>query len=133
MRHRLRFLVRAEGAGEPAEGVGGEVAGELAKQGRGRSKAAPPSRRDSRKTAADKNQPSRDGWAGEDGVAPQRHNSADCTRTTPAANISPHALASDPARSIARQASSMTVQSKPAARASRALHATQKSVARPQT
>lgn len=59
--------------------------------------------------------------------------SADCARLTPAAFISAHAFASEPFRSMPREASSITVALKPALRASSAVHATQKSVARPAT
>src|SRR6185295_17546864 len=55
------------------------------------------------------------------------------SRLTPAAVICAQARWSEPSRSIARQAFSMTVVSNPAARASSAVQATQKSVARPQT
>ncbi len=59
--------------------------------------------------------------------------SADCTRLTSAAFMSAHAFASEPFRSMPREASSITVALKPALRASSAVHATQKSVARPAT
>jgi thiol-disulfide isomerase/thioredoxin len=58
-------------------------------------------------------------------------SAADVVRTTPAAFIRCQAPASDPDVSIARHASSTTTTSNPAARASSALHATQKSVASP--
>src|SRR5262249_52873632 len=59
--------------------------------------------------------------------------SSDRTRATPAFCILCHADSSEPCMSIARQASSTTAQSKPSLRASSAVHATQKSVARPHT
>ena len=57
--------------------------------------------------------------------------SVDLMRWTPAAVMSAHALASDPPASIPRQASSITMASKPSLRASIADQATQKSVASP--
>ena len=64
----------------------------------------------------------------------RRHSemASEATRATPAACISSRAAAKEPSRSMARQASSMTVARKPSSRASSADHLTQKSVARPQ-
>src|SRR6266853_2040080 len=59
--------------------------------------------------------------------------SSDRMRFTPAFSIFSHAAASEPCMSIARQASSTTSAAKPSLRASSAVHATQKSVASPQT
>ena len=59
--------------------------------------------------------------------------SPDCIRLTPARSIRSHAAVSEPCVSIARHASSITIAANPSLRASSAVHATQKSVASPQT
>ncbi len=59
--------------------------------------------------------------------------SLDWMRLTPALAILSQAALSEPLRSMPRQASSITAALKPALRASSAVQATQKSVARPQT
>ena len=59
--------------------------------------------------------------------------SLDWMRLTPALVMSAQAFATDPLRSMPREASSITAALNPALRASSAVHATQKSVARPAT